>query len=175
MTSPLASTPTTGEVHPPVPDTPPRRPAKRLGFPKSRRVLERRDFQRIQGRGTRLPEKAMLVMAARQPGKPGPARLGITASRKSGESVQRSRMKRVVREAFRLHQEEFPRGWDFVVIVREGADRLGLADIVKQLLSALGRLKRGGGEPQRKAGSGSGSGSGRPPGARPSRGGKPAP
>lgn len=117
-------------------------------FPKSRRVRDRKEYQRIQTRGLRLATPHFLVMALRQQGPRRPARFGITASKKSGESVQRSRIKRLLREAFRLHQSEFPEGWDFVIIAREGTDRLHLREIVSSLRVALQKLKQSGGKPQ---------------------------
>jgi len=119
-----------------------------LRFPRTRRVRDRREFQRIQGRGLRLATPHFLVMALKQQGPRLPARLGITASKKSGESVQRSRIKRVVREAFRLHQSEFPDGWDFVVIAREGGDKVSLKDVMTSLRVALNKLRQGGGARQ---------------------------
>ena len=113
----------------------------RFGFPKARRVRDRQDFQRIQGRGNRLGGRLLMLLALPQPGTPRAARLGITASKKSGDSVARSRIKRVVREAFRLHPEHFPAGWDFVVIAREGADKLTLQQAADELLGAVKRLK----------------------------------
>ena len=135
---------------PPDPPKPPAAPsqaagAPRLGFPKSLRVLDRKDFQRIQTRGMRLGGHLLLIMAFKQQGAPRPARLGITASRKSGESVQRSRMKRILREAFRLHPGMFPPGVDIVVIAREGADKLSLEQATQELQKAAARLKSGGG------------------------------
>ena len=131
--SPLTTTPASVAA-------PPAR--ERAFFPKSRRVRDRKDFQRIQTRGIRVCSQPFLVLAMKQPGSPQPARLGITASKKSGESVARSRIKRVLREAFRLHQREFPSGWDFVVIAREGGDKLTLSVVVAALQSAIEKLAR---------------------------------
>ena len=133
------------------PATPKPRPKPRLVFPKRLRVLDRRDFQRIQSRGMRLGGHLLLIMAFKQQGAPKPARLGITASRKSGESVQRSRIKRILREAFRLHPGIFPPGVDIVVIAREGADVLTLAEATAELKKAAARLTSG---PQRGSGGG---------------------
>lgn len=137
MAQPSSSTP---PVEPP-PGTPAQGEAR---FPRSIRVRDRREFQRIQGRGIRISVPHFLVMSMRQVGKPGPARLGITASRKTGESVQRARIKRLLREAFRQHKAEFPHGWDFVVIAREGSHTLTLDQVLAELRQALGKLKEPG-------------------------------
>ena len=48
-------------------------------------------------------------------------RLGIVVSKKVGNSVVRHRLRRLVRESYRLSEESFERGYDLVVIVRRGA------------------------------------------------------
>ena len=48
-------------------------------------------------------------------------RIGISASKKIGNSVVRHRMVRLVREAFRLHVQETKKGYDIVVVVRQTA------------------------------------------------------
>ncbi len=45
-------------------------------------------------------------------------RLGITAGKKIGGAVQRNRAKRVIRAAYRLREQEFPIGYDLVVVAR---------------------------------------------------------
>ena len=64
-------------------------------------------------------------------------RLGITASRKVGGSVERNRAKRLVREFFRLHRVKLQPGSDIVVIVRAGADRLSLEHVETELGAIL--------------------------------------
>jgi ribonuclease P protein component len=133
---------------PTAPEATARAPRPRLVFPKAHRVRSRRDFQRIQSRGMRLGGSRFLVLAMKQVGKPGPARLGLTASKKSGESVERNRIRRVLREAFRLQPGLFPPGWDLVIIAREGGHTMGLADAMEELRRAAARLQTGGGTPQ---------------------------
>lgn len=75
----------------------------------------------------------------------GPARLGVTATRKIGGAVQRNRIKRLVREAFRLEPTLLPAGIDLVVVAKGGAPALALADVqaewsgVRALLSRRAR------------------------------------
>ena len=54
------------------------------------------------------------------------SRLGISVPRKVGNAVRRNRIKRIVRETFRLHREIFPRSSDIVVTVRPEFSLRGL-------------------------------------------------
>ena len=50
--------------------------------------------------------------------------LGISVSKKVGNSVIRHRVKRLVKESYRLHENLFNSGLNIVVIARKGADEL---------------------------------------------------
>jgi len=47
-------------------------------------------------------------------------RLGISVQRKAGNAVRRNRIKRLIREVFRLHRDQFPLSADVVFTVRPG-------------------------------------------------------
>ncbi len=49
-------------------------------------------------------------------------RLGISVSKKVGNSIVRHRLTRLVREAYRLHEDKFNSGLDIVVVARESAN-----------------------------------------------------
>lgn len=66
-------------------------------------------------------------------------RLGISVSKKVGNSVVRHRIARLLRESFRLNDEKFHSGWDIVVIARVGAKGKNYSDIESAYLH-LGRL-----------------------------------
>ncbi len=51
----------------------------------------------------------------------GDTRLGISVSKKVGNSVIRHRIKRLIKEAFRLNQQHLKKGYDIVVIARQNA------------------------------------------------------
>lgn len=61
-------------------------------------------------------------------------RLGITASSRYGSAPERSRFKRLIREAFRLSRDLLPAGLEIVVIPRKLAKNATLADIRTELL-----------------------------------------
>lgn len=69
------------------------------------------------------------------------ARLGITVSRQVGGAVRRNRLKRLVREAFRLHRDLFPARCDVVVIAKTGATARALSDVVGELERAGSALR----------------------------------
>ena len=61
-------------------------------------------------------------------------RLGISASKKIGNSVIRHRFARLVRESYRLHENIFNSGLDIVVVARKSASSAGYAEIESALL-----------------------------------------
>ncbi|MBQ7480839.1 MAG: ribonuclease P protein component [Lachnospiraceae bacterium] len=61
-------------------------------------------------------------------------RIGVSVSKKVGNSVIRHRIKRLVKESYRLHEEMFNSGLDIVVIARSGAADLGFYNVESALL-----------------------------------------
>ena len=66
-------------------------------------------------------------------------RLGLIVGRRHGGAVQRNRLKRVLREAFRLSQHDLPAGYDLVCTPRVGV-RLELVDCIRSLTRLAARL-----------------------------------
>ena len=61
-------------------------------------------------------------------------RVGISVSKKVGNSVVRHRIKRRIKEAYRLHESEFDRGMDIVYIARPGAKESDFFQLESALL-----------------------------------------
>lgn len=68
-------------------------------------------------------------------------RIGISVSKKVGNSVVRHRVTRLLRESYRLQEAMFDSGLDIVIVARTSAASVGYWDIEKALLH-LGRLHR---------------------------------
>ena len=68
-------------------------------------------------------------------------RIGISVSKKVGNSVVRHRITRLIRESYRLNERKFDRGIDAVVIARPGAKERSFFEIESALLH-LGRIHR---------------------------------
>jgi len=64
-------------------------------------------------------------------------RLGISISKKVGNSVKRHYFKRCVKESYRLHEEMFNSGLDIVVLARQGARDIKFKDIDSALMHLM--------------------------------------
>lgn len=62
-------------------------------------------------------------------------RVGITVSKKLGHAVVRNRVRRRIREVYRLNEEKFAPGWDIVVVARTKAIKVDFATLTDAFLS----------------------------------------
>ncbi len=93
----------------------------------------------MQQGGRKIQTDSFLVFVSPQ-SEPGPTRMGVTASRKLGGAVQRNRVKRLVREAFRRHNLLFPRGLDVVFIAKKSAVETEYDQVVREIEKLCRRL-----------------------------------
>jgi ribonuclease P protein component len=110
-----------------------------LSLPRRLRLCGRREFEQLFKQGRRAADQRLSVWALRND--LGYSRLGLVVGRKHGGAVQRNRIKRVLREAFRLSRSELPRGLDIVCTPRVGAD-ITLSETIESLARITGRLAR---------------------------------
>ncbi len=129
-----------------------------FAFGPERRLKRRTDFLRVQSVGQRaMAAHFVLLVAPREPAG-ACARLGIVVTKKVGNSPERNRIKRLCRECFRTWPGLVPDGIDLVVIARDGAAELGLAEVRAEwerarpaLLKRCTAVLAGAGKPQEKA------------------------
>jgi ribonuclease P protein component len=105
-------------------------------------VRKRPDFLRIQKLARRVTCAHFLLLVAEQAGLTVPARLGIVVTKKVGSAVSRNRIKRLCRECFRTFPGLLPDGVDLVVIAREGAETLSLAEVRAEWTRARAQLTK---------------------------------
>ncbi len=100
-------------------------------FSKYERILNRVDFVKLNRSGKRLYTKHFTLII-KQNGQ-GVTRLGVTVSKKIGNAVTRNRVKRLIREYFRLNKAQFPQGHDIVIIAKKDAGYLDFWKIKEEL------------------------------------------
>lgn len=108
-------------------------------FPKSERLLKRGDFLRLSARGRKVHAAHFIVIREDRDG--ASVRVGITVSRKTGNAVVRNRIKRMVREFYRLNKGLFAAA-DYNIIAKPGAARLEFPELVRELSAAVQRLSK---------------------------------
>ena len=101
-------------------------------FPKTARLLSKRDYHLMRSRSKRLVGKCLCIDYKSAPF----SRLGITASGKYGSSCERNRFKRLAREAFRTLRATLP-PLDLHIVPRQLAKTAKVCDIAEELVQLL--------------------------------------
>ena len=104
---------------------------------KSDRLRKRWEFLRAQRRGRKVHLRDLLVLVS-----DGPKRFGVTVTRKVGNAVQRNRIKRLVREAWRRERARLPDGLEMVFVARKSATQMTYTQLRRQFDELVRRLTR---------------------------------
>ena len=106
-----------------------------MKYPHSESLKKNRDFQLIYKEG-RSRANRYLVLYVRENGLTK-NRFGVSVSKKVGKSVVRSRVTRLIRESYRLTEEQIAKGYDIVVIARVFANGASFQEIDHSLKHLL--------------------------------------
>ena len=107
----------------------------RLKFSRHQRLQHAWEFERARREGQRLV-KGCLILNWRFSDDQNTSRLGVVTSKKIGNAVVRSRARRLLREVFRLHQHDFKRSADLVLIARNSIVEKTCSEVERDFLSA---------------------------------------
>jgi ribonuclease P protein component len=104
-------------------------------YPKQARLTRRSDYLIVQRDGHRRHTAHLVVIRSAARG--ARSRLGVTVSKRVGNSVVRNRVKRLLRETFRHRQGSIRPATDIVVIAKPGAETLTYAQAAAEFAKAL--------------------------------------
>jgi ribonuclease P protein component len=113
--------------------------------PRRRRLSRSAEFERVYRQGRSKANRYLVLYAfpREEDGEDGP-RLGLSVGRRVGGAVDRTRVKRALREAFWEEARRLPAGSDYVVVARpealQLADREGTAGIRAALAELVDQL-----------------------------------
>ena len=103
----------------------------------SESLKKNQDFQKVYKKGKSYANKFLIMYVMEN--QKNCNRLGISVSKKVGNSVVRHRLTRLIRESYRLKEDAFRCGYDVVVIARPGTKDKSYGEIESALLH-LGHL-----------------------------------
>ena len=88
-------------------------------FSKNDRIRKRPEFLDLANNGEKIQDRHFIIVF--QPNSDGRTRLGITVTKKVGPAVARNRIKRTLREFFRLNRHQLQGHWDLNIIAKHSA------------------------------------------------------
>ena len=110
-------------------------------FSRRHRLLLPADFKFVFNQPVRSSDKLLTILAKKNPAQLQP-RLGLAVAKKSVKTaVQRNRIKRLTREFFRLNQGKIACA-DYVVLVRQGIDKIDNETINQSLSKQFNYLRK---------------------------------
>ena len=102
-------------------------------------LKKNKDFQNVYKKGKSYANRYFVMYVLKNETETN--RLGISVSKKVGNSVIRHHLTRLVRESYRLHEDMFNSGLDIVVVARSTAKDISYYEVESALLH-LGRLQK---------------------------------
>jgi ribonuclease P protein component len=112
----------------------------RFTFTKADRILKRHEFIALAKTGRRIQNEYFIAVFC--PGRHGRSRLGITVTKKVGGAVKRNKIKRLVREFFRLNRQFLSGVWDINIIAKNQTADITSEKAYRSLQNIINRISR---------------------------------
>lgn len=96
------------------------------------------DFRRLYAKGRQVVLPTLVIYLRRRGS--GESRVGFTVSTKLGHAVLRNRIRRRLREIYRLHKDELCPGADMVVVARSRSAEASYRTLEREFLAACRKL-----------------------------------
>jgi ribonuclease P protein component len=114
-------------------------PLLKQDFAKSSRLLKSKDFEDVFENGRKIGGR-FFVLVVRKHNLPL-ARLGLVVSKKVGNAPVRNRVKRVIREQFRMLKNDYV-GFDVIVIARAVSADASSKELARAFVNAMKRIQQ---------------------------------
>ena len=103
------------------------------------RLKKNEDFRRIYKKKRSMANKLLIIYILEN--KYEYNRIGFTVSKKVGKSVIRNRVKRILRESYRLNEEKILQGYDIIIVARNTASKASYKEIESAMLHLFRKMK----------------------------------
>jgi len=109
-------------------------------FKKKDKILKRREFLQLKRCGKRIQDSNFIIIYS--DGKYEKNRIGITVSKKLGNAVKRNKIKRLIRENFRMNRDKIAEFMDINVIAKKKAGEISADMVFKSLDGIFNQIPR---------------------------------
>ena len=113
----------------------------RFSLKKADRLLKRSEFLELTRSGRKVQNDCFIALY--KPGRFDRCRLGITVTRKVAKAAHRNRLKRLVREYFRLNRRHFNQNWDINIVAKNKAVDLSAEKVFSFLQDVFEQIENG--------------------------------
>ncbi len=103
------------------------------------RLKKNEDFRRVYRKKRSMANRLLIIYILEN--KYEYNRVGFTVSKKVGKSVIRNRVKRLLRESYRLNEEKILQGYDIIFIARNTASKASYKEIENAMMHLFRKMK----------------------------------